>query len=508
MSIRDIPNSVALPQSAQMKLRPNAVPAVRKRLNIQPYQYPTGAITTSQLIQFYIPARKNTMYDPQTMYLRGRVSAVDPAGATTTLNKNCFSLINRLQVYGQDSTLLEDIQNYNDLCHTLMDIQMSREDKYALSAMYGSGDAVSTGTLAAASATARIPNGAVVAAAIAGGNLTFNANLDLTNVGALTTTSNNIIDNGVSNPANTPDANGLRFCIPIVSAFGLLADTMIPTGWLNSDLRFDFYTENPTIAFRNSGGAMVSYTLADLELVVDTVEFDPASMAIVNQFAPVGGPLFCHASTYKNYSSNVAGATSGFLSTLVPHRSLSVKQILQVAHMSATTGQTGRDSFSRVLPCGSPNFGIQLSVGGLKYPQKAVGTYAEAFAELQKSQHSFNQLILNGSINRTEFYKFTDSVYDGADPPVATVGAELSCKSVLGFDTEIYDKKGSTIINGQNWTGLNVFWEQNVSGNGTATVPIGNPSGVVNTAGGVNLQYFVNYDVIYVIQDGQISVRF
>ena len=504
MSIRDIPNSVALPQSAQMKLRPNAVPAVRKRLNIQPYQYPTGVINTSQLIQFYIPARKNTMYDPQTMYLRGRVSAVDPVGATTTLNRNAFSLINRLQVYGQDSTLLEDIQNYNDLCHTLMDIQMSREDKYALSTMYGSRDVVETATVGLSNTSGGpVAIGAFPLVLVADGGA-YGANSGIT----ASATVNNVIDNGVSNPAGTPDANGLRFCIPIVSAFGLLADTMIPTGWLNSDLRFDFYTETPQIAFRNSGGAMVSYSLADLELVVDTVEFDPASMAIVNQFAPVSGPLFCHASTYKNYSSNVAGATSGFVSTLVPHRSLSVKQILQVAHMSATSGQQARDSFSRVLPCGSPNFGIQLSVGGLKYPQKAVGTYAEAFAELQKSQHSFNQLILNGSINRTEFYKFTSSVYNDAVPPVAVIGNELSCKSVLGFDTEIYDKKGSTIINGQNWTGLNVFWEQNVSGNGTATIPVGSNTLNTSVGAGVNLQYFVNYDVIYVIQDGQISVRF
>lgn len=479
MSIRDIPNSVALPQSAQMKLRPNAVPAVRKRLNIQPYTQPSNPIISSQLIQFYIPARKNTMYDPQTMYLRGRISATDPGTADCVLNRNAFSLINRLQVYGQDSTLLEDIQNYNDLCHTIMDIQMSREDKYALSTMYGGNDFVETANFNTAADA---------------GALGANIGALMAQIEGKTLQNANNIDDGVANPGNVPDANGLRFCIPVVSAFGLLADTMIPVGWLNSDLRFDFYTEQCNVAFRNltgGGATVVSYSLADLELVVDTVEFDPASMAIVNQFAPVSGPLFCHASTYKNYTSTLPAGSSNFTSTLVPHRSLSVKQILQVAHLATVYNIDGFDSFARVLPCGSPNLNLGLSVGGLKYPQKSVATYAEAFAELQKSQHSFNQLILNGSINRTEFYKFASSI--------TGVGDELSCKSVLGFDTEIYDKKGSTIINGQNWTGLNVFWEQNVSDNGTTTTAI-TPA--------TNLQFFVNYDVIYVVQDGTISIRF
>ena len=505
MSIRDIPNSVALPQSAQMKLKPNAVPAVRKRINIQPYTKPSGAITSSQLIQFYVPARRNTMYDPQTMYLRGRISASNPDNTATILNRNAFSLINRLQVYGQDSTLLEDIQNYNQLCHTVMDIQMSREDKYALSTMYGGNDSVGTFTGQIAATDAVVTNRNAAGALINVGAIdnTVQATvgrLGATNAGAgaavavslNTSALNNVIDNGVSRVKETPDDKGLRFCIPIVSAFGLLADTMIPVGWLNADLRFDFYTENPQVAFRcTTPAAVTSYTLEDLELVLDTVEFDPASMALVNQFAPVNGPLFCHASTYKNYSASIP-AQAGFYSQLVPHRSLSVKQLLATAYRTSLyNAATGYDSFHRVLPYGSENLGIQLSIGGLKFPQKAITSYAEAFAELQKSQHAFNQLILNGSINRTEYYKFNGNI--------AAVGDELSCKPVLGFDLEIYDKKGSTIINGSNWTGLNVFIEGTLANVGNAGTAL---------ADALTGQYFVSYDVIYVIQDGQISVRF
>lgn len=471
MSISDVPNQIALPNSIQMKLRPNAVPATRKRLNIQPYTKPTGAISSNQLIQFYIPARRNTMYDPQTLYLRGTISAATGGGdATRFLNKNAFSIINRLQVYGQDSTLLEDIQNYNNLCHTLLDIQMGREDKYALSSMYGgSSDLDQANFNVGADGTA------------------LGANLGALMVQILSKTlaDKNLIDNGF-NIQN----NSINFCIPIVSAFGLLADTMIPIGWLNSDLRFDFYTELPNISFRNTQpSAVTGYQLSNLELVCDTVEFDPSAMTMITQVAPVQGPLFCHATTYKTYTSTYSnGTASSFQSNLIPHRSLSVKQLLVSSLPVSNTN--GYDSFSRVSVYGTTNYGLQLSIGGLKFPQKAIEEYSEAFAELQKSQHSFNQLILNGSINRTEYRKYS------AD--ITAVGEELSCKNAIGFDLETYDKKGNTIINGQNWTGLNVFIEGTIS----------DSEGSVGLTHAITNIYYVNYDIIFVIQDGTISVRF
>jgi hypothetical protein len=383
------------------------------------------------------------MYDPHTLYLRGTITGV----TTTTdgqqrLNRNAFSVINRLVVNGQGSLMLEDIQNYNDLCHILTDIQMTREDKRGLSSMYAGSDDVDT-----------IDDGYTFANA--------NASVD--------------------------------FCIPIISSFGLLADTLIPTGWLNSDLRFDFYTELPNVAFRShsnaNGGAeaVTAYQLTNLELVVDQIEFDAVGMEAVSQFAPATGPLYLHASTWSSYTSTLQNGTTGFYSQLLPHRSLSVKQVLSTAHIATTNGY---DSFARVLPYGSSNLQVGLNVGGVKMPQKAISTTAELFCELQKSQHAFNQLVLNGSISRTEYNKYQ------ADN--SSIANSRTCKSVIGFDTEIYDKKGTTIINGQNWTGLNVFAEGYVARNSAGNALNAN----------LTMNHFVNYDVIYVIQDGIISSRF
>ena len=484
MSIRDIPNSVALPQSAQMKLKPNAVPAKRTRLNIQPYTQPgptTNIGTSSQLIQFYVPARRNCMYDPQTMYLKGTITGVTTTTADRgILNRNAFSLINRLQVYGQDSTLLEDIQNYNDLCHVLMDIEMEESDKAALSTMYGGNPYAQT--LYSGQALGAVNSPA--------------ANIPFPPTSVVVKTA---CDNGQPMAA----ADQIHFCIPIVSAFGLLSDNLIPVGWLNSDLRFDFYTESCERAFRGHDVAYAgatnctAYQLRNLELVVDQIEFDPTSMAIVNQFAPVNGPLFCHATTWKTYSTALANANS-FSSNLVPHRSLSVKQHLAICHPTAWTNANGLDYFTRILPFGGSNTDAQLclNIGGQKYPQKPIAFTNEIFAELQKSQHAFNQIVLNGSINREDFVKYN------ADVSVASASAlanSLRCKPVIGFDLEIYDKKGSTIINGSNWTGLNVFIEGFLSNAAAGNVAL---------AAGATLINFINYDCIYVVQDGIISVRF
>ena len=460
MSIADVPNSLALPATAQMKLKPSAVPAKRTRLSIQPYQRPIGQQSTSQLIQFYLPARKGSMFDPKILYVKGTITNVaNDGGAGGTLNRNAFTIFNRLQVYGQDSTLLEDIQNYNDLCHTVMDAQMSREDKYALSTMWGGAYTTTTAT------SASTVGGADFAHATCTTTTTIANNIDVGHVFA---------DAGAS----------LNFTLPVVSAFGLLADTLIPVGWLNSDLRIDFYTETALQAIRSTlihyG---TGYELKNLELVVDYIDFDPSSMEYVNQYAPKDGPLYSHSSTWKCYTDSIGAGQQGFYTHIVPHRSLSVKQVLSSAHLPRAQGF---DPFSRILPYapdGSLTLG--LNIGGQKFPQKPIMYVSEAFAELQKSFHAFDQLVMNGSINATEYTYFADTA------------ASSNSKPVIGFDTEIYDKKGSTIVNGQNWTGLNVFIEGQIeNSDGTATTAV------------ITRNTWVNFDVIYVYNDGILSVRF
>ena len=474
MSLNDVPRNVALPSTAKYTLKPSGVPAKRTRINIQPYQYPTGNITSNQLIQFYIPSRAGTLIDGQTMYIKGTITGV----ACTTdgkqrLNRNAFSLFNRLQVRGQDSVLLEDIQNYNDLCHVMSDIQLDREAKAGLNSMYAGSDA--TYYLASNQAAAAPGN-----TGAAGTPYTYLKLLNAADIGYNFT--------GVGDSIN--------FCIPIVSgAIGILADNLIPTGWLSSDLRLDLYTELPNVAFRahaadyTAAELITAYQLTNLELVVDVITLDGDGLRMIEEVAPKGGPLFLHASTFNCYTTTISnGYGPGFNSQLVPHRTLSTKQYLSSSHVS---NANGFDSFARFLPYGSTNMQFGLNLGGQKYPQKAVMTPAEAFAELQKSMHSFDQIICNGSIIRSEYNK--------ARSDCASVTNALTCKSVLGFDLECWQKRGGTILSGFNLTGLNCFVEGYVC----------DQVGGANALGANVIQnHFLSYDVVYVVQDGVMSVRF
>jgi hypothetical protein len=348
---------------------------------------------------------------------------------------------------------------------------MSREDKYSMSTMFGGNPATTNLTYTAnttADAFATIPSANTTAGTV-----------------FTTLTVSNATDNG---RVFVDETDTLNFCIPVMSAFGLLADTLIPVGWLSSDLRFDFYTETPAVAFRNTTGGGTngsSYTLTNLELVVDYIEFEGVSLEAVYQYAPPSGPVYCHGSTYKCYTDSITTGTDGFYTHILPHRSLSVKQVLSATHLS--TIANGGDAFGRVFPYGADgSLSAGLSIGGQKWPQKPITTVAEAFTELQKSQHSFNSLLMNGSISSTEYAKWLNTTTNSS-----------ADKAVLGFDTEIYDKKGSTIVNGQNWTGLNVFLEGEV----------GLSTGAALSAP-LNRNTFVLFDVIYVYSDGVLSVRF
>lgn len=477
MSITDVPMHKALPKSANFSLKPSAFPAKRTRLSIQPYQFPSAAITSNQLIQFYLPARRNTAIDPATIYLKGSITAIaGPTAGRGYLNRNAFSLINRIQVRGQDSTLLEDTMNWNDLMHILTDLQCTREDKLGLSPMWAGSDY----------------------SYYIASNQTAGA---LGNTGAANTLYTGIqVQNGADFGRNFPtNTTQIDFCIPIVLGVGLLCDNLLPMFALSNDLRLDLYTELPNVAFRAhdtafaNGQAVTSYTLANLEIVCDQITFDEESMSAIKE--SIGeSPLYVHASSWNCYTSTYPTGTSGFTSQLVPHRSLSVKQFLSASHLPNTNGS---DSFGRVFPYGTSAMSLDINCGGQKVPQKPISNYAEAFTELQKSQHSLNSLLMEGSILRSEYIVNQYDVTGATLVPYAS----LISKGLIGFDLETYDKLGSTVINGTNFSGLSTFIEGIITHSSSDTT-------ATATTAAITQNNFINYDVVFVIQDGIISVRF
>lgn len=433
----EAPINKAVAREMSYDLKPSSS-GQKSRINIAPYNSPSVTLNSTQLVQFYIPRRPNTFLDGQSVYLTGIVSLPAQTNAAR-INRNCQSLINRLSVYGSNSLLLEDIANYNLLAHTITDMSLNFYDKLSLSlALGGYSDSLDTST-----GDAVTDDGDGLAAA---GSFTIN------------------------------------FAIPLISSFFSLSEKLFPIGALSDDLRLDIYLETAQRAFSQNGAADIStgYSFQNLELVCDVITMDQPIL-------PMGQPIYIHSTSWRNYVSNFPNGSSSLQSVLIPHRSLSVKQLLFFSNRGTTQGI---DAMNRVSPWGTSNLNVSFNIGGQRTPSKPISTFAEMNAETQKSFHSWSEVVMNGSYNKNQYI-----VQNTTAPTYANRGNQ---KHVFGYDFDTYSKKSGVILSGSNWSTINSYIEGNVS-NDTAT-------SALSTA--LTNYCYVHYDVIYIIKDGMIDVRY
>jgi hypothetical protein len=312
--------------------------------------------------------------------------------------------------------MLEQINNYNNLCHIINESQLNRSDLNALSPLTGAPDSVDP------------------ADAISGLTL-----------------------------AAAPNRLTASFAIPVVSGFcGIMANKLVPL-WASSDIRLDFLTELPNVAISNSGAAesCTGYTITDMEIVVDIIELtDEAFLAIKQTY---NEPLVIASTSFRNYTQSIANGTLGSYSALIPHRSVSVKGLFYHAQR-ANTNQY--DSFARVSPFGSDNLQAYLTLAGIQFPAKPIVNFPESFAEYQKFWHGFSSLINNGSINRTNYQVCRNT-------PAGSRANSLLNQFVGGFDLDQISRRSDLIISGYNSSGINIYLNGYVSDDNNASTALG-----------------------------------
>jgi hypothetical protein len=145
--------------------------------------------------------------------------------------------------------------------------------------------------------------------------------------------------------------------------------------------------------------------------------------------------------------------------------------------------------------------------------------YSEAFMEIQKSFHSVTSPEYTGSI-AYQNYAICDAAADLGVGGVATGGVYASGSGLssytngfaLALECESFSGKSNVLLSGLNTLNSNIFFEANL-GYSVATALIG--SGNANTMADIKgpqsaftLDFFANFDIIYVIQDGQMTARF
>jgi hypothetical protein len=450
-----IENNVAVTDSLLYTVKHSAVRCRQYRASIPSSNGVTFQPQTTAI--FYVPARTHCFLSGQETCLKFAIKYVNTANLTPYTDGYGSSVINRIDIF-HGSNLLESIQNANVLYSLMFDAVLDPAQRIGLGALYG-------------------------------------GSTDITNPRL-----------GQKLTSTSSAYSQLTCCIPLLSSVcGLGLDKYLPLG-LSDDIRIEVTFESNNAGLVKSGttadtyisGFSTDWVVQSPEMVCCIIELDAQGMALVNSVAPPSGETVLHGTSWRAYNSSMPSNTSGgSFSTLVPARFASMNSILLAPRLSSTTVlSTGYSISSRI----NPNLNqYYWRIGGAITPQKpvllsntsSVGGYGEALFEFIKCFHTVNT-PMSGSCLRADYYNVakTATTQYGA----VTAGAtDHTSAFAIGQEFTTFSGRTDVLLCGANTLSSNIFFEAEVSSSG-------NDAMVLN--------FFANYDILFVIQDGLISARF
>jgi hypothetical protein len=316
------------------------------------------------------------------------------------------------------------------------------------------------------------------------------------------------------------------------SLIGVGADKACPVGFLSSDIRIELTWEAQTTAVAYgvtpTGGAW-SVIFAELELCY--IELQDDAQHMVDSITP-NGNVYLHGNSWRHYVSNLPSSSTGVYSTLVPARMASIKSLVLLPRRATEVSSAVAYSLSsRINPTITSWW---YRIGSVLCPARPICLsnsqntygYSEGFMEIQKSFHSVTSPEYTGSIPFNQ-YNVCDSggsgdvgvggngtalaIGYGVQIPSTTTSSYLNAFA-LALECESFSGKSNVLLSGLNTLNSNIFWEGNlgysyssaVAGNGGANTQ----SALLGPTASFTLDFFANFDIIYVIQDGQMTARF
>jgi hypothetical protein len=133
-------------------------------------------------------------------------------------------------------------------------------------------------------------------------------------------------------------------------------------------------------------------------------------------------------------------------------------------------------------------------LGGQQIPSRNVvlinstttGAYSEALYEFMKCFPNSS-----GTTLRSDYYNVAKTA--NAQTGVTAAATDSTAGFTIGQEFSLYSNKRDVILTGVNTLSSNLFWECTVSSSGNDAM---------------TLNFFAQYDALFVIQDGLISTRF
>ena len=486
----------ALTGDMMLGLKPSAPRSRAYRVSIAPNNKQIFGPTDTIYID--IPtSRPNTWYDPSQSYLKFSVQCASTAACATTgggnaydgiyVDNSAYSFFSRFDCYN-GSNLLETISAYGALCNTILDATLTTSDKAGLSCMIGT----NPNPMNLCSAAAYVQYTGTTPVQIPG---------DRSGIGL----------NSVTIAAGINTAQAFCFCLPLMSGVvGVNASKMIPVGSLRAPISLQLYT--------SANDDAVCYTLPAVGCIwqIVNVEFVATYVEILDdnfgQHFDSTIPQYISTKSWRESSFTIPALSAGEQTSLLSFRMASITNILGRFRNQATAVQGVINTASYRLGSSiNPNIGYYyFKVGSQIYPNKPVYLYnngtlvcngAEAFAEMLKSFHSLDTLHGNAAITSSQYNVAVNNLggWSAAFTPgqkghaVQDTANNAFC---IGQEFESFCHKSDTILSGLSTLNTNLFF--------TYGIIAGQTSG----ANSITADFYAQYDLILVLQDGYISAKY
>ena len=440
--------------------------SVSSRPIIQRFRADLQSYNPGDVARIEIPTSAATTHlFPSDTVLEGKLNITSDI-ATCFLDGNIYSCFQRMSIY-HGSNLLEVQYNCGRLWHVLNDCQRGWSDRAEDSVSKAAGSSISSGQYAA-----------VGAAAFPAAGVPLASTLDVNNASYLGSLAGQSLAAG---------ARTFDFCFQLPSAlFGSMATKAIPLGACSAS---SFYIELEIASMNNmfvlSAGAPALTLCTITDLVINTkVAQLPAD---VNNalMSSVQNNIILPATSWKVEQKTCVAQSASFNDKFAFQLSSVNAFLFWFQNTAAQNSLTYRGMTSR--PAHKVQ-DYQLNINGDAYPTDVVRTRSRYMQELQRAFDNIGSI--KGGSGILDYTLYDDTPASLVAQDVGTLAMPHK-RCVYGLDLNRFNNTQDTLLSGTSTIGQSI----NLIINKTA---------VNETA---NLYGAVMYDVIYTIQDGQMTAN-
>jgi hypothetical protein len=461
----------SLPNDLEFSLKKAAPLGVR---NFRTSLGPIGGMASSGFTgndnpKFDIPTGRRGQYiDTTQSYLQFRVNA--PVSAVgnpepITLDGSAYCFFQRMTILSSGQTL-EDITEYANFANSQLDMGVSPVVKQTAF------------------------------------NIMVGCNTDPLNTG-------NVVRSGVTIQPNTSRI----FTLPLISGIlGAQGSTKyLPVGAISSDLRLELVLHSLQNAVINADDTPGGWTISDMVLMLSYIELDSEVQRMID--ASTGGEYNISSETWKTYTNSIAiGSPTD--SVLIPARFSSIKGLLHTFRSIATqTNYLASSQNHRFNPFAAANgtggnTNVQYTIGPTLYPNSAIRSSAEYFAETQRYFHNLANSNIMGSVNSTNYNVIANPSGAGvAITSAATSATPATIDAVTANIAAYFAATGSAVF------GINLDQISNRSDVMNSGVNTLNSNIILNMTYATppptacRLETYAHIDMVISIRDGILTVR-